>query len=233
MKLNPSWEATSYALHWSLCWARSVESIPHHPVSLTSILILTTYLCFDLPSGIFTFLKLCRVILKHRVICTGASQRPEGEYCFWIVLGKFINLPRVRSVALWCQEMQFWTCGSRSTYQGSFSTHVCLLALAVAVVLSLPSQQCNILTSGTVGNSLSSVWGVPLRTSGTHLAGYHTAPGTSSKWWSCCPRTWDYIMSKSHMVDSISHSDVATAFQRAQSSPVATLQIEGHLILYS
>jgi hypothetical protein len=31
------------ALHWSLSWASSVQSIPSHPISLRSILILSEY----------------------------------------------------------------------------------------------------------------------------------------------------------------------------------------------
>jgi hypothetical protein len=40
------------ALHWSLSWARSINSIPLHPIYLTSILILCSH-CLDLPSGLF------------------------------------------------------------------------------------------------------------------------------------------------------------------------------------
>jgi hypothetical protein len=32
------------ALHWSLSWARAIQSTPSHPISLWSILILSTYL---------------------------------------------------------------------------------------------------------------------------------------------------------------------------------------------
>jgi hypothetical protein len=32
------------ALYWSLSWARSIQSIPSHPISLRSILILSTHL---------------------------------------------------------------------------------------------------------------------------------------------------------------------------------------------
>jgi hypothetical protein len=32
------------ALHWSLSWARSIQSPPSHPISLRSILILSTHL---------------------------------------------------------------------------------------------------------------------------------------------------------------------------------------------
>jgi hypothetical protein len=41
------------ALHCSISWARLVQSIPTHPVSLRSILVLSTYLRLDLSSGLF------------------------------------------------------------------------------------------------------------------------------------------------------------------------------------
>jgi hypothetical protein len=41
------------ALHWSLSWARSLQSIPSHPISLRSILMLPTHLRLGLPSGSF------------------------------------------------------------------------------------------------------------------------------------------------------------------------------------
>jgi hypothetical protein len=34
-------------------WARSIQSIPYHPISLRSILILSTHLSLDLPRGLF------------------------------------------------------------------------------------------------------------------------------------------------------------------------------------
>jgi hypothetical protein len=39
------------ALHWSLSWARSIQSTPSHPISLRYILILSTHLRLGLPSG--------------------------------------------------------------------------------------------------------------------------------------------------------------------------------------
>jgi hypothetical protein len=42
------------ALHWSLSWARSIQSIPPHSMSLRSILILSSYLRLDLPSVLLT-----------------------------------------------------------------------------------------------------------------------------------------------------------------------------------
>jgi hypothetical protein len=41
------------ALHRSLSWAISIQSTPSYPISLRSILILTTHLRLGLPSGLF------------------------------------------------------------------------------------------------------------------------------------------------------------------------------------
>jgi hypothetical protein len=41
------------ALHWSLFWAKWIQSIPLKPVSLISILILSSNLHVGLPSGLF------------------------------------------------------------------------------------------------------------------------------------------------------------------------------------
>jgi hypothetical protein len=41
------------ALQWSLSWAKSIQSIPPHLISLISILILFTHLRLGLPSGLF------------------------------------------------------------------------------------------------------------------------------------------------------------------------------------
>jgi hypothetical protein len=41
------------ALHWSLSWAISIQSTPSHPISVRSILILSTHLRLGLPSGLF------------------------------------------------------------------------------------------------------------------------------------------------------------------------------------
>ena len=42
------------ARHMSLSWARSIQSIPPHPTSRRSMLILSSHLRLDLPSGLFS-----------------------------------------------------------------------------------------------------------------------------------------------------------------------------------
>jgi hypothetical protein len=41
------------ALHWSLSWARSIQSIPPHSMSVRTFLILSSQVCLGLPSGPF------------------------------------------------------------------------------------------------------------------------------------------------------------------------------------
>jgi hypothetical protein len=45
---------------WSLSWARSIQSIPPHRISLRSILILSSYLSLGFPNGIFPFVFLTK-----------------------------------------------------------------------------------------------------------------------------------------------------------------------------
>jgi hypothetical protein len=41
------------AIHWSLTWAKSIQSIPSHPISLRSILMSSAHLHLCIPSGLF------------------------------------------------------------------------------------------------------------------------------------------------------------------------------------
>jgi hypothetical protein len=41
------------ARHWSLSWARCIQSTPSHPISLRSILILPSHLRLGLTNGLF------------------------------------------------------------------------------------------------------------------------------------------------------------------------------------
>jgi hypothetical protein len=71
------------ARHWSLSSARWIQSIQPHPISLRSILILSTSLCLCLPSCLFqsgcptkilpVFLFTHRTINRSRVTTTNAA----------------------------------------------------------------------------------------------------------------------------------------------------------------
>jgi hypothetical protein len=63
------------ALHWSLSWARSIQYIPSHPISPRSILILSTHLHLDLPSGLLrscfpTNILYAFLLVPIRATCT-------------------------------------------------------------------------------------------------------------------------------------------------------------------
>jgi hypothetical protein len=61
------------ALHWSRSWASTIQSIPHHSISLRSIVMLSCYLCLCLPSGLLSF------CLSHQYpICI--PRRPHSCY---------------------------------------------------------------------------------------------------------------------------------------------------------
>jgi hypothetical protein len=54
------------ALRWSLFWARSIQSIPSHPISLRSILILFTHLRLGLSSDSYGLERLKLHTLRKR-----------------------------------------------------------------------------------------------------------------------------------------------------------------------
>jgi hypothetical protein len=60
------------ALHWSLSWARSIQPMPFHPISLRTILILCTHLCFGFPSCLFHSFSPTKVDLH--------SLSPQSRY---------------------------------------------------------------------------------------------------------------------------------------------------------
>jgi hypothetical protein len=108
MELSPSWEAASHAalknfptfygtrwfitvftraLQWFLSWARSIQSIPPHPISLRSILILSTHLHLGLPSGLLPsgfptnilYDNVC-IVTQHIMYYVGHLLQKEALY---------------------------------------------------------------------------------------------------------------------------------------------------------
>jgi hypothetical protein len=116
MELSPSWEPTScaatqelpnilwnpkvpYRLHKSpplaLSWARSIQSLPSHPISVRSILILSTHLRLDLSSGLFHS-GFPTSILYAFLFCStswqNVTQKTDGQKCRGLFLG--FSVPR-------------------------------------------------------------------------------------------------------------------------------------------
>jgi hypothetical protein len=63
------------AHHWSLTWARWIQSIPSHPIYLWSILILSSHLSLCLPSGLLPLGLLIKILYLFRIspMCTTHS----------------------------------------------------------------------------------------------------------------------------------------------------------------
>jgi hypothetical protein len=101
MEMSPSWEVTSdaatknylmfngtrsfitvftRALHWSLSWARSIQSISLHPINLRAILILSTHLRLGLASGLSFWLshqyRICIPLRPHSCCIAFPSHPP-------------------------------------------------------------------------------------------------------------------------------------------------------------
>jgi len=62
------------ACHWSLCWARCIQSTPFHTISLRSTLILYFHLRLGFPSGIFPSKILYAFFHLHSRILTNWDQ---------------------------------------------------------------------------------------------------------------------------------------------------------------
>jgi hypothetical protein len=69
----------------SLSWARSIQSIPPHPISLTSILILSTHLRLGLPSGLFPsgFTDILYVCTDTTASLGGRAVSVDPRFVLW------------------------------------------------------------------------------------------------------------------------------------------------------
>jgi hypothetical protein len=82
------------ALHWSLSWATSIQSISSHPISLRCILILSSYLRLGLPIGLLpAFPQKPLYALLFSVMC---ARFPAHlillEFIILIILGEEYKL---------------------------------------------------------------------------------------------------------------------------------------------
>jgi hypothetical protein len=80
------------ALHWSLSWARSIQSIPSRPISLKPILILSTHLCLGRPSALFFYIH--PLLFAHWVKifrCLAVNPVEQFAYVRWNAIALIQN----------------------------------------------------------------------------------------------------------------------------------------------
>jgi hypothetical protein len=86
------------AVHWSLFWARSIQSTPSHPISLRSILILSTYLRLGLPSGLLRSgypTNILYAFLFSQIRATCPAHLILLDLIILIILGEKYNLSNI------------------------------------------------------------------------------------------------------------------------------------------
>jgi hypothetical protein len=70
-------------LHWSLSWARWIQSVPPYAISLRSILILSTHLLLGLPHGLFPS-SFPTKILYAFLVSNHMCYMPCSSHCPWL-----------------------------------------------------------------------------------------------------------------------------------------------------
>jgi hypothetical protein len=82
------------ALHESLFWVRWIQTTPTHPISLRSILILSTQLRLGLPSGLFPSgfpTNILYAFLFAPSVLRALSSSSSLTWSFWLYLEKSTN----------------------------------------------------------------------------------------------------------------------------------------------
>jgi hypothetical protein len=167
MELSPSWEAANCAatqeinpafygtrwfitvftraLHRSLFWARSIQSLPSDPISLRSILILSTHLLLGLPN-IYIKLLHASTLLGHPQ-ATLVERNPSAlrhwffTHCIFILCFCSFSLQYViHYLLLWFSSILgfpiiMWLMCTYVFFGWAVRLTVCSLCVACALVL--------------------------------------------------------------------------------------------------
>jgi hypothetical protein len=86
------------ALHWSLSWATSIQSISSHPITLRSNLVLPTHLRFGLPRGLFPsgfptsmICTYCNVQTRYWAMTSKQSMKQHSLLENGILISKYMQ----------------------------------------------------------------------------------------------------------------------------------------------
>jgi hypothetical protein len=93
------------ALHWSLFWTRSIQSIPPHSLSLRSILILSSRLHQSLPSVVFFLLDFPPKSYMHS--SPHACYMPCPSHPSWLdhsSLQEMHKIMHIYNMKIWARE---------------------------------------------------------------------------------------------------------------------------------
>ena len=105
--------AFTSAHHLSLSWTSSIQSMPPHPTSWRSILILYSYLCLGLPSGLFSsgfptktlysppLSPICATFPTHLILLKLITQKIVGEGYKSLILPLCSFLHSPVTLSLW------------------------------------------------------------------------------------------------------------------------------------
>jgi hypothetical protein len=96
------------AIYWFLSWGRSIPSIPSNPISLRSILILSTHLCHGLPSrpipsGFLANILYAFLFAHIRATCPAHLQsisKKKANFTYFLALCLLYDLAQYSGFAI-------------------------------------------------------------------------------------------------------------------------------------